>query len=188
MPPTACRAWDIVPARLFYAGFGAAQVPEALGELPVKFDVTGMEHGCLFEPSEAMPLPTGNRDIAFIPDADPGGIPFSGALPLARFTAGPYRGNIRPDLRSNFTNAAYNHLANLVLLAHPEPHAPVQVELILRATPGQTSDLAKALGSAGRVSAFQSYLQLPKLMDEVAVRLMAPTGRARWQGAVAAEE
>jgi hypothetical protein len=52
------------------------------------------------------------RDIAYIPDADLLGIPFSGALELERFLSGPYAGRIRSDSYHNLRSAAINNFVN----------------------------------------------------------------------------
>jgi hypothetical protein len=48
------------------------------------------------------------RDLAYLPETDLGGVPLDGPRPLVRFTSGPYKGKIRPDSWENATAALEN--------------------------------------------------------------------------------
>ena len=61
-------------------------------------------------------------NFAYLPERDLRGVSVVGNHPLKRFTAGPYAGRIRIDLRDNIVNAVANEVENAVQRLHTAPH------------------------------------------------------------------
>jgi hypothetical protein len=96
------------------------------------------------------------QDIAYIPETDLMGIPFSGALELERFSSGPYSGRIRNDSFHNLSSAAINNFINAAQAARADALLKPIVDIIAiggidsALTGPMTPDLlAKIAGESG---------------------------------------